>query len=185
MNKQPAVTEQTRKNLQDAFWGLYVEKPIAKISVKEITTRAGYNRGTFYLYYDDVYDMLDRIEAELLGKIRALFEERVVKDGRPDIEGNMSFILETANDYDRDRLTVLLGDKGDPKFKSQFKELIWPLVAAYLAPEGAYSPSEERIAKRFFLSGLISAIVAWLEDDRGMPLDKFIELIMHRIVRIG
>ena len=50
MKKQPQVTEQTRANLREAFWNLYAERPIERISVREITDRAGYNRATFYLY---------------------------------------------------------------------------------------------------------------------------------------
>ena len=51
MKKQPQITEQTKDNLRSAFWTLYSSKPIDKITIKEITDLAGYNRGTFYLYY--------------------------------------------------------------------------------------------------------------------------------------
>ena len=54
MNKRPELTEQTKRNLRTAFWSLYAQKPLEKISVREITALAGYNRGTFYLYYQDV-----------------------------------------------------------------------------------------------------------------------------------
>lgn len=47
MKKQPHITEQTKNNLRIAFWSLYAQKPIEKISIKEITELAGYNRGTF------------------------------------------------------------------------------------------------------------------------------------------
>ena len=46
MKKQPHITEQTKNNLRIAFWSLYAQKPIEKISIKEITELAGYNRGT-------------------------------------------------------------------------------------------------------------------------------------------
>lgn len=49
MKKQPAATEQTRANLRAAFWSLYKEKPTGKITVREITVRAGYNRATVFL----------------------------------------------------------------------------------------------------------------------------------------
>ena len=62
MKKQPQITEQTKANLRSAFWTLYTRKPIEKISIKEITDLAGYNRGTFYLYYNDVYDLFSQIE---------------------------------------------------------------------------------------------------------------------------
>ena len=62
MAKRPHITETTRKNLIDAFWKLYQTKPIERISVREITDIAGYNRGTFYLYFKDVHDVLEQIE---------------------------------------------------------------------------------------------------------------------------
>jgi AcrR family transcriptional regulator len=61
MNRQPEITAQTRQNLIDAFWSLYCEKRIEKITVKEITIKAGYNRGTFYEYFVDVYDVFETI----------------------------------------------------------------------------------------------------------------------------
>jgi len=47
MNKQPMVTAQTKQNLIDAFWSLYCEKRIEKITIKEIAQRAGYNEEPF------------------------------------------------------------------------------------------------------------------------------------------
>ena len=72
MNKQPEVTAQTKQNLIDAFWSLYCEKRIEKITVKEITQMAGYNRGTFYEYFTDVYDVLDQIELSLVPTLNEL-----------------------------------------------------------------------------------------------------------------
>ena len=40
MKKQPHITEQTKNNLRIAFWSLYAQKPIEKISIKEITELA-------------------------------------------------------------------------------------------------------------------------------------------------
>ncbi len=74
MKKQPLITEQTKANLKAAFWKLYTEKPIEKISIKQITDLAGYNRGTFYLYYEDVYDIFHQIEEELLNQIQNIIE---------------------------------------------------------------------------------------------------------------
>ena len=47
MKKQPEVTAATRQKLMDAFWTLYKEKAIDKISIAEITNITGNNRGTF------------------------------------------------------------------------------------------------------------------------------------------
>ena len=58
MKKQPQITAQTKQNLIEAFWSLYCEQRIEKITVKDITNKAGYNRGTFYEYFTDVYAVL-------------------------------------------------------------------------------------------------------------------------------
>lgn len=74
MKKQPQITEQTKDKLRSAFWTLYSSKPIDKITIKEITDLAGYNRGTFYLYYKDVYDIFASIETELLQASEQILE---------------------------------------------------------------------------------------------------------------
>ena len=71
MPRRTDATEQTRANLRQAFWELYARKPLERISVREITDRAGYNRATFYLHYHDVYELLNEIEDTVLGPWRA------------------------------------------------------------------------------------------------------------------
>ena len=51
----------TPEILKDAFWKLYAEKDISKIRIAEITDLAGYNRGVFYSYYKNIYEMFDAI----------------------------------------------------------------------------------------------------------------------------
>ena len=96
MKKQPQVTEQTRANLRQAFWELYAERPVEKISVREITDRAGYNRATFYLYYHDVYELLDEIEDTVLGNIERLVQGRLLQGDRLDFSQHMGLILRLA-----------------------------------------------------------------------------------------
>ena len=96
MRKQPQVTEQTRANLRQAFWELYAERPVEKISVREITDRAGYNRATFYLYYHDVYELLEEIEDMVLGNIERLVQGRLLQGDTLDFSQHMGLILRLA-----------------------------------------------------------------------------------------
>lgn len=48
----------TRKLIQETFINLLDEKPLSKITVKEIVTACEINRNTFYYYYDDIYAIL-------------------------------------------------------------------------------------------------------------------------------
>ena len=99
-SKQPQVTEQTRANLTQAFWSLYLEKPIEKITVREITDRAGYNRATFYLYYRDVYDLFDQLEEGVLSQVRALVDRRLLAGDTLDFSQHMGLIIGLAQRFD-------------------------------------------------------------------------------------
>ena len=181
MRKQPQVTEQTRANLRQAFWELYAERPVEKISVREITDRAGYNRATFYLYYHDVYELLAGIEDQVLGNIERLVQERLLKGDRLDFSQHMGLILRLAQ-RSRDYTRVLLGPHGDPAFTQRLKQVISPLVDRFFLPGEELGDQGERIAREFYLSGILATIRIWTSEDDPMPIEQLIELVMHIVL---
>lgn len=74
---------ETTARIKTAFWELYETHALSEISVKQITNRAGYNRGTFYLYYDNIREVLDQIEDDI---IASMLKDR-------DTESMLSFLL--------------------------------------------------------------------------------------------
>ena len=50
MRKRPEKTDQTKRDLREAFWRLYTTQPFEKITVGQVCELAGYSRGTFYLH---------------------------------------------------------------------------------------------------------------------------------------
>ena len=50
----------TKENIIEAFWKLYAEKPIEKITIQELMNKAGYHRSVFYVYFKDIYDLLEQ-----------------------------------------------------------------------------------------------------------------------------
>ena len=64
----------TRTMLRLCLAKLLKEKKIQEISVKEISEMADINRGTFYLHYRDVYDLLSSIEADMFCQFNAILE---------------------------------------------------------------------------------------------------------------
>ena len=52
----------TNLMIREAFFSILKQKPLSKVTVKEICTAAGVNRSTFYKYYKDTYDLLEQIE---------------------------------------------------------------------------------------------------------------------------
>ncbi len=58
--------QKTRNNILDAFIELRSEKPLEKITVKELAERAQISKQTFYLHYRDIYDLSEQLEQELI-----------------------------------------------------------------------------------------------------------------------
>ncbi len=112
MKKNSKVMTKTKQNLIDAFWEIYCEKRIDKITVKEITQKAGYNRSTFYEYFIDVYDVLEQIELSIIPNINELPPIATSK-------GNFGMPLDLfmkLYDQNDKYYSVLLGDNGDLLF---------------------------------------------------------------------
>lgn len=66
MGTYDATRIKTKNAIIQAFWSLYLQRDISKITVKDITEDTGIHRATFYLYFDSVYAVLDWIKAEQL-----------------------------------------------------------------------------------------------------------------------
>ena len=55
----------TKRQLRLALMQLMAEKNVKDISVRELAAIADINRGTFYIHYKDVYDLLSQLEEEM------------------------------------------------------------------------------------------------------------------------
>lgn len=151
MKKQPEITKQTKQNLADAFWQLYCKKRIEKITVKDITEKAGYNRSTFYEYYTDVYDVLDQIEASVLPDIEK--HKKIV------LTKNLHFPIRHLVDVfskNKQYLIVLLGKNGDPAFREKMKNTYKDLVRPILMLQ---SPDTDDYILEYGLEYAMSAII--------------------------
>ena len=62
----------TKKQLRECLTRLLKEKKVQDITVRELTDMADLNRGTFYLHYRDVFDLLEKTEHELLDEFNSL-----------------------------------------------------------------------------------------------------------------
>ena len=63
MNRQPELTEKTRRAITDAYWELLMNRE--KLSVISISKSAGVNRSTFYQYFIDMEDLRDKAEMQM------------------------------------------------------------------------------------------------------------------------
>lgn len=173
MNKQSEVTVQTKQNLIDAFWSLYCEKGMKKITVKEITQKAGYNRGTFYEYFIDAYDVLEQIEESLIPTLDKLPPITIDEDyiGMP-IDMFMKQYEQNSKYY-----SVLLGDNGDPAFARKLKNSIKPILKQAFSEKYNLNPIEFDFILEYILSAMIGIMSYWFKQDKVLSTENLIALI--------
>lgn len=117
----------TRLVIRDALTELIEEKGFEAVSVKDITTRANINRGTFYLHYRDKFDLLEQSEAEVIEGIIAIITKATSEDLETYRETGISVsLIVTVFEYIEEHaafLKAILGPKGDVSFQSQLKAM--------------------------------------------------------------
>ena len=171
MKKESENTSQTKENLTQAFWSLYRQKKIEHISIKEITTKAGYHRSTFYEYFVDIYDVLNQLEEALLDDLKEQVLSSLENGLSDDIIQKLANVYETKGDY----WGTLLGESGDPYFAQKMKAIMRPALI------NAFGLSEVNIHTayifEFGLSALIGTLTYWYNHKREIPSKKMVRLM--------
>lgn len=173
MKKNAEVRTKTKQDLIDAFWTLYCEKRIEKITVKQITEKAGYNRSTFYEYFIDVYNVLEQIETSIIPNINEL-PPLAMSTGNLGMPLDIFMeIYEQNNKY----YSVILGDDGDAAFASKLKNAIKPMLKEALKTQVKVSETELDFILEYILSAMIGIMSYWFKQDKVLPGEKLISLM--------
>ena len=131
--------------IQKALTKLLREKPIHRISVKELCEEAGINRGTFYAHYTDIYDLLKQMEDDLVADLQKAMEPLMREDAQePTLVGITSVIFRCLKE-NADICAVTLGPYGDAR---NFDATPWQLECYYaFASAGCIGLLEKWVAE--------------------------------------
>ena len=172
----------TEEAFEEAFWRLYAQKPLRKISVSEVAEVAGYNRGTFYLHYESLDALLQGMEDDLLAKIRGCVADSMARlSAGEDPEAVMGGVL-ALWEQNADRLSVLLGSKGDPRFVDALKAELKPLWAKYVLKREAPADGTTDLTLEFTLSGAMFMLKKWVDNPKGVSPEDMLHLIYHKVI---
>ncbi len=182
MARRPSITETTRKNLMDAFWKLYLTKPLERISVKEITDMAGYNRGTFYLYFRDIYDVLENIEDNVLdimdseiNNYREIFKNNSIA---PDIKDIASAAVDIFNKCDFKPL-ILINKRSDSRFERLLKERMRLILGDKVSQTVETDEQTKEYIVHFFVSGVLGVLKKWYDDGMKISVEEHLSLVCN------
>ena len=164
----------TKKALQRAMLELLNKKDISKITVSELTELADIGRGTFYLHYMDAYDLLDKLEDELLGQI--------TNNAPPVAEYNNSnsllIHLENIWQYiyeNMDSFKVLMNRHNVTRFMNKMK--IYCEESILNNNKSNLQNSVEFYGIIYYISGSLGIFQKWIEEGALIPPNKLAQIV--------
>ena len=113
----------TKRQLRQSLTTLMKQKRIQDITVRELAELADINRGTFYLHYRDVFDLLNQIEEELLNELETLLNKYQPGDILPNTAQIFTDVYELVQ-RNSELVGILIGDSGEWNFISRLNQIL-------------------------------------------------------------
>ena len=152
----------TKMVLKNSFIKLLEKKDISQITIKEICENADINRATFYAHYNNQYDLMEKIQNELLENIERYLADYTANelDAVPvdTVERIFEYIQENAQ-----LCKLLLSERGDISFQNVFLCSGTKNINE-LTRNGTITKEDAEYIHAFMLTGCIGVIQKWLND---------------------
>ena len=156
----------TRTQLRKCLSILLETKKIQNITVKELAQMADINRGTFYLHYKDVYDLLDHIQKDLLRDF-----ENILTTIAPDTDNLVPFIeaLFLFIYRNKDMSKIFLHEDLEASFSSELRSKLRVCVFnKYKAFIKQKNMPYFELYYDFIISGTVGLLVRWVDSEFEM-----------------
>lgn len=157
--------------IRQSFVKLLMQKPISKITIKEICEDADINRATFYAHFQDQYDLLHQIETGIIDDINQyLINYDVSRVPAQMLDKIFEYIKENAEIFK----LLLLSSNADIQFQQEITKIIGQQHFSAMAAD----KEDSEYVFLFFANGAIGLIVKWLKDDMKKPVSEMSNLIL-------
>lgn len=176
MSKESQKVTETKERIKDSFFQIYATKKIEHITIKEISEAAHINRATFYLYFRDIYELLEQTEVALIQELSIHLKE-VLSIFLS--EENSNLFIPPLDFYQKNRryFSVLLGKTGDPSFINSIKELNKTILLELIGKDNASNSVTLNVVIEYIASAHVGVISQWVLDPEKISPEKLGELI--------
>lgn len=172
--RQAERNARTQQNIKKSFIQLIETKGFTNITVSDITRDAQVSRGTFYVHYTDKYELLSKIEDELIMNItNALkdnLKEPLSNDSTHDRSGATYRVFNQALEYvdgERETMHALFSANGDPQFFSQIKDVVDHLFTMQLEKNAGHFSAAIPIdyTKEIAINSILNIVRHWIDKE--------------------
>lgn len=171
-----ARTRYTKMVIRNNFLKLLENEPINRITVTKICEMSEINRATFYKYYNDPYDLLGKLENELIDELNGIMEKQSEhKNLKTTFTELLRMMKEKKMLYIR-----LFSENADSSFSEQMASMFYkrnsPDIKA-LFP--SLSESEQQWLYGFITNGCTAVIRQWVKSGMKESEEKTASFIAN------
>lgn len=183
VNDNDSRVKRTKKLIRKGLAELTKEKSINKITVKELTDLIEINRGTFYLHYKDIFDLVESIENSLYDEfneiIKTVNPQTILETPLDILERFCVFISENA-----DAFVMLVGENGDANFVYRIGTVMNDAVFELFSSIYPEMDSERySFTYEYCKYGSIGLIRCWIIENHDWTPRQVAELWLRLIAR--
>lgn len=163
----------TENLICESFKNMLLKYPFEKITIKRITDEAGIIRPTFYNYFQDKYELLERyLKNDIMDSADNLIENNMDQEAVKLIfirfEKNKAFYRKAFEVKGQNSFESILHDNIQEIFKKIF-------IHHEYTPEKSLGLFDLDNISKYYTNGLIFIIKSWLDNDYDTSVDKLIE----------
>ena len=184
LKKEDRRVRRTKKLLTQALTELLQKKQVNEITVKELTDLADMNRGTFYMYYRDIFDILEKIEDELFQKLDVIAQTHEHGDPTQQVKPILLDLFRFIEE-NQEMCRVLLSPNGDMNFLHRLYEAIRERgLEIWKDQMGSLGEKEFDYRYSFVIFGCAGMIRAWVNRN-CQETDMQMAELADRMIRRG
>ena len=186
MNKNESKYFSTAIKMDEALVALLEKKDFAYITVKEICEKAGVNRSTFYLHYENTADLLQETTRYILDKHFSYYNVETKDIPQYLANRGQNELIFISEEYLKPYLTFIKENqrifkvaikefhvmKFNNVYTQMFEQVFNPLLAHFSIP-----PQNRTYVIKFYLSGITAIVMEWLDKDCSDDMSTVIGVI--------
>lgn len=184
MSKEDLRTTKTKAAIKQAFLTILSDKPFEHITVKEITELAKCNRNTFYLHYDDKYDLIEKLCMSSLEEMRMSLYKTYEKQypSTKDWYSDVAKICLDTIELNMPFYGVVPEENRWSLFADRFQQMLTGFICTGLRGVGK---QPNRLEVEFSADGLIGVIRYWLSHQEDYSKEDILKELHHLVVGLG
>ena len=191
MNKNESKYFNTAQKFDKALLSLLEKKEFEYITIREICEKAGVNRSTFYLHYENTCDLLRETTGYVIDSFLSYFTNDRNSISLNLEECNINELFFITPKYITPYLTFIKDNRQifkttlkhlgtmefDRVYQKMFDNIFSPVLSRFKFPE-----NERPYVMKFYLSGITAIVMEWLDNDCAESIDDIIKIITDCIM---